>query len=317
MGTGQWALSLIDVDDDEDVVPAVALLPGGPPWLTLSAPVAEQDRHDEPWALPDQRPASIEAPVFAPARPSPLLLDPTRSLAAAPRTTRPTGAAGEPSAAFETERAEVRRLRAELARLAEQMKAFEAERDMTTSRLQELERERAKRGAEVEHLRTRVRNEVRRRERAERGRREPAGSTEEAVGLFVGREDQLRHEVYLAWARRIPAAEKGERPLGDYHVGPAFLDSVAAVAGVERGKVVDVIVEVVTGLAEALPGRDLHQLRTGRGGDDRPVVRACDQATCWRVALQTGTPQARRLHFWRTRQGVELSRVVLHDDMDP
>jgi len=73
----------------------------------------------------------------------------------------------------------------------------------------------------------------------------------------------------------------------------------------------------LTGLADQLPGRDLHRLRPGTGGDDPPVTRQ-DGATCRRVALQRNTPAAWRLHFWRCAGGhVELCRVVTHDDTDP
>jgi len=80
-------------------------------------------------------------------------------------------------------------------------------------------------------------------------------------------------------------------------------------------KVAGVVVEVLTGLAESSPSRGMHALRSGAGGQD-PQVQS-DGATCWRVSLQTGTPSARRLHFWRSASGIELSRVVLHDDLCP
>jgi hypothetical protein len=35
------------------------------------------------------------------------------------------------------------------------------------------------------------------------------------------------------------------------------------------------------------------------------------------VALQRETASARRLHFWRNGQTIELSRVVVHDDNTP
>jgi hypothetical protein len=36
-----------------------------------------------------------------------------------------------------------------------------------------------------------------------------------------------------------------------------------------------------------------------------------------RVALQLKTPSARRLHYWKVGEAIELSRVVKHDDMTP
>ena len=115
-------------------------------------------------------------------------------------------------------------------------------------------------------------------------------------------------------ARRIPAAEKSARPLGRWSIGPQFIDCLDEVQGVDRSKVVDVIVEIVTGLVHEIKGRDLHQLRSGFGGDDAPVTRP-DGSTCWRAALQQKTPSARRLHFWMLNDGsIELSSVRLHDD---
>src|SRR5690606_14574420 len=64
---------------------------------------------------------------------------------------------------------------------------------------------------------------------------------------------------------------------------------VDKVEGVDRRKVVSVVVEVVTGLVEQLAGRDLHPLRTGPGGDDPPALRK-DGAVCMRAALQRNTP---------------------------
>jgi hypothetical protein len=151
------------------------------------------------------------------------------------------------------------------------------------------------------------------RQRANRGSNR--GSTDSA--LFWDPEEQFRYDVYLAWARRIPAAEKRDRLLHDYTLGEEFLPSLAGLDGIDRTKIVDVVVEVLTGLAETLEGRDMHVLRTAPSGGAPARVRE-DGATCWRVALQVKTPQARRLHFWRLKNGdVELSRVALHDDFRP
>lgn len=47
------------------------------------------------------------------------------------------------------------------------------------------------------------------------------------------------------------------------------------------------------------------------------VVRG-DGARCMRCSIENDTASARRLHWWRRRDGVvEFSRVVLHDDMTP
>jgi hypothetical protein len=74
-------------------------------------------------------------------------------------------------------------------------------------------------------------------------------------------------------------------------------------------------VEVLTGLAETMPGRDMHRLRGSAKGDFGYVEHA-EYGTVWRVALQIGTASARRLHFWRGTDGkVMFAAVGVHDDM--
>lgn len=134
---------------------------------------------------------------------------------------------------------------------------------------------------------------------------------------FADPPDQLRFDVWVTWAHRTLPGEKAAWPLREWQVGDHFFTSWAEVGRLERSKLVDVVVDVLTGRVEQMPARQLHQLREGAGGNDKPVVRP-DGATCWRVALQQQTPAARRLHFWRLKDGsVELSSVRLHDNMAP
>lgn len=200
---------------------------------------------------------------------------------------------------------------------------FEAlllERDELLERLSQMERRTDRLDTERERLRTSLReaqNALVGERRRGAGFREAAERAENDRSLFADPLEQLDFEIRLAWARRIPAAEKRARPLAIYHVGPDFLSSLAEINGVDRTKVVDVIVEVLTGLVHELSGRDSHQLRTDTGGNSSFVHRP-DGATCWRVALQQQTPQARRLHYWQmSDKSVELSSVRNHDDFRP
>lgn len=142
------------------------------------------------------------------------------------------------------------------------------------------------------------------------------GRTADDGHLFSDPVDQFDFELRLAWARRIPAGQKTELPLRRYTLGPEFLSSIQA-CHADRAKVVDVAVEILTGLHVGLDGRDLHQLRTSEAGNAPAVVRG-DGATCWRVAVQRSSPSARRLHYWQCPDGaIELSSVRVHDDMRP
>ncbi|MBK9156836.1 MAG: hypothetical protein IPM11_01685 [Micropruina sp.] len=280
-----WQLSLVDVSPDDVPLPAPSILSGGPSWLV--SPVADEDVLVSPVA---------EAPaVVVP----PLVSVPAPRTPPAPALTAVAGGLLANAAALDS---------------------LTIERDAL---LQELQREReAARLAvrELGALRTAVRKETRRSEalqaRLTRAEGELGRSLNDEA-LFADPIRQLAFEVDLAWARRVPAEQKDGLPLASWTVGPDFFASWAEVEGVARSKVVDVIVEVLTGRAYEFAGREAHQLRTGPGGDDPPRMRE-DGATCWRVSLQVKTPSARRLHYWLLNDGsIELSSIRLHDDMRP
>ena len=80
-------------------------------------------------------------------------------------------------------------------------------------------------------------------------------------------------------------------------------------------KIISVAVEVLTGLAERLPSRELHRLRGSPYGQGQVVDP--ELGTAWRVSLQVRTASARRMHFWRGTDGrVVFATVGVHDDMD-
>lgn len=127
-------------------------------------------------------------------------------------------------------------------------------------------------------------------------------------------EDAFRAQLQRAYERTTSVADRETWPLQDYQVGPAFLESLDVQPEL-RPKVVEVCADVVSGRFRVMPGREHHDLRSGIGGDAPQVTRA-DGARAYRIAVQIKTPSARRLHYWRLPDGsVELSRVVLHDDM--
>jgi hypothetical protein len=133
-----------------------------------------------------------------------------------------------------------------------------------------------------------------------------------AVVVFGDPEMQLRHEVWLSYLARIPEPERTGRPMvAEYRFGPAFVGSLEDLDGVPRGKVVEVLVEVLTGLDRELAGRARRPWRVAPGAGQE--VRA-DGARAWRVNLQSNAPGARRLKFW-TLPGpaVEFDFVAHHD----
>lgn len=304
-------LRLDDIDDDEEPLPAPVLLSGGPPWLTPAGeePAAELDGEDPGSAEPG-RDVSAEEPEPKPVR--------GRGDEASPHGVASGKARHRGSASTDVLAGRVRALERELDLLRAERNAADREAKAFTARSRELEERNAWLDNKVRHQTTALRREKLRSGRTS-AQAEREGSVPESATSAPAFDDpvcQFRHEVYLEWAGLIPAGEKARRPLASYSLGPDFLASLEETQGVERAKVVRVVVEVLTGLAESLDGRDLHVLRSGSGGGAPPLMRG-DGATAWRVALQRGTPAARRLHYWRRRDEVELSRVVTHDDMRP
>lgn len=323
-----WRLSLIDLEDDEVPRAAGALLLGGPPWLALEdeldlrpaeaevetavpVPPPQASPPAEAPAVPETespQPAAEQPPAPTAPRLTPAIF--ARKEASAPVPPKPSTALQSTSLALDGAKAALAAAQTDRDRLAAEVRALKDERALAASRVDSLHRQLEHAEHQLQRLRASRRKAARRHSRdAEPTERGP---------WFNDAERQFRFEVQLAWARRIPAAEKDARPLAAFDLGPDFLPSLDAIDGISRDKVVDVVVEVVTGLAVDLAGRDLHRLRVSDHGGSPSLVRGSDGATCWRVSLQQNRPQARRLHYWqRPGGGIELSRVALHDDFTP
>ncbi len=334
-----WRLSLLDIDDDESSRPAISLLDGGPPWLLPeqveeptyaspppiepvlpSEPGADTLAIEESLAAIEQSLAAAVPPIATPTPPptpgpgpgpSPLMLDPTRRDQAR-HATSPAPAEPTRSVAVGTMGLTISTLKSQLSRLRKEL-------DPMRDRLRGLEQENAGLAAEVVDLRRGAEHQETLLQQA-RARLRKAGQHKPGQAqtpTFSDPEQGFRYAVLTAWARRTPPSEQAVRPLPDYAIGPRFLESVRTLEGIGAEKVADVVFEILTDRAKDLAGRELHALRAGEGAASGQLMRD-DGAAAWRAALQRNTPSARRIHYWLLPDGsVELSRVVLHDDMKP
>ncbi|GAA1851648.1 hypothetical protein [Myceligenerans crystallogenes] len=225
------------------------------------------------------------------------------------------GAVRDLSLALDAEKAQVKRLDKEIIDVKVEKRRAEVELDELRQYVAELRDQIDRRDQQLERSRSQLRAE---KSKSAAYRRELGRDVE--VGTeryFTDPAEQFRFEVTQTWAQIVPAGEKARWPLEDYSLGSRFLESLETVEGVSRDKVLRTVVHVVTGRAPEMNGLQVHPLRTGLGGDDPQRIRD-DGAVCWRVSLQVNTPSARRMHYWRLPGGgYELSRVVLHDDMEP
>jgi hypothetical protein len=330
----KWRLSLREVREHDTAREALALYAGGPPWLDPDAPPPAVVEHVDPEpAPPETAPVvepvepAVEPVVEAPAKPaipSPAMMprrkgEPVRAVRPAPvptpepaptpeREHAPAKKAAVQSMSLQVTaiKAEKAHLEAELTELRDQVSGLRNERVQFAKDLARAARQVETRDAELARMRSQLRRAKQR-----------TAPPDVALPVFADRERGFRHLVEAAWARRIPVGEQPTRPLPTYAIGERFLDSVDALEGIAVDKIADVVMEVLTGLAEQSTGRELHQLRTSAGGNSAPQSRP-DGAVCYRVSMQIHTPSARRLHFWKCPDGtIELSRVVVHDDMEP
>jgi hypothetical protein len=321
----QWAVTLLDVDDDEPIRPAPALLPGGPAWLVDEEP--EQHAVVEPVPPQPTAPPMPTSPVALVAveplppelppspRPTPALLGHHRPRPGAPSAARPSprAATGVPSESTRALLLKIDGLAAEVRRLGRALEEQRGQLLAATDANQQLryllDHERRRANKAEDDLRI-TRSKLRKAATAKPPRDPGDGAR------FADPEQGFRYLVTTAWATRTMPSEQADRPLPEYDIGEKFVDSLERIEGVSPRKVADVVFEIVTGLAAQLPGREVHQLRTGSGGDDPTRIRD-DGAVCWRANLQSRTAAARRIHYWVLPGGrVELARVVTHDDFE-
>ncbi|MDO8144078.1 hypothetical protein [Isoptericola sp. 178] len=323
-GHRQPALRLDDVDDTAGVLPAISLLDGGPPWLPAPTVPPDEDLGPEPTTVPEPPPAARPTPGPGPRRAVP---PPGRSSAPVPAasTSCPDDSTEVDASPPGERKALVRQLERSVheyrarAHLAErenvELRAAVRTLEVEVAGLRDLARE------QRDHLDRMHRDAERYKARIRSARKQRAGEPATAAvpdRLFTDPEDQLRHDVYRAWAELIGPDEKVDHPLPDYDVGPRFCDSLAGPGRGFEDRVHRAIVMVLTGRAHDVAGYELHRLRRGDGGSDPYRVRESDGAQAMRLSLQVSAPQARRLHYWQLPGGgVELSRVVLHDDVAP
>lgn len=280
--SGVRKLVLVDVDDDEPVAPAPALIRGGTPWLALDRDYVPELFESEPEAetlglpvipAPDKQREALRQAL--------LRIDALNSQLATLRRQEANSSIDELALALE----QVARYRDDANKL----------RTLLKSKSEAL-------------------NESHKAAR-KKARSQSAVVASDARDKFTDPELALRHELYMEWVDRVPANEKVEYPWTEnYKIGPKFAASFYSHDPVLRAKTLKALVQLLTGRAERMKARDIHPKRIGGGGDDPQMVRDEDGATCWRMSVENGVAAARRVHYWKLPDGsLELHELVAHD----
>jgi regulator of replication initiation timing len=357
---GRRALRTIDLDDDELTLPAVALTPGGEPWLEASRPLLEPEPeltvtsieqflstvgitpaapaqtiavNPEGPSPTDQTPAAREGLIEAPPAGNPLPGPGLRNIVERPAVSveqptnkGPTAAiAPESRTALQSALATVDALKAQLRseradRHGPRITELQRELGSLKSLVKELLQENGSAMQQGRDVRDRLKDaQASLREARRTGTEVTAESPRDRQARFASNHDWIQHELYLQWIERLDPATRSDHPLPtEASVGTHFAESLEALDDGQLAKALRCAMEAVTGFISKNPAREVHALRTGDGANDAPIIRPSDSARCLRAYIERNTPQARRLHYWVVANGrIELSRVVIHDDMEP
>ena len=321
---GQLGVRMDDIDDDEPIIPPVDF--GAGPWLLEDRELVDIGIEEPaPLEVIEVAPAPVIATAQEPSRPTP---GPGMMLAVAPEASMPDqvqtpAVEASPRSALRGLDNQLHTIRAERDRLQQRLKALGA--DKAEELFHSLHNERdyfevelARAQAELRVARADL-SDFRKRLRGGRAGASQASGPWDRESRFSSREDWVREEVRRTWISLYTPQERQRYPLGDdsWHMGEGFGESLNELKDSQLRRLFKLILHISSGrnAAEALV--EAHPLRTSDQRDAPPQTRA-DGAVCMRAYVEEGVPQSRRLHYWKIKDGlVELSRVVLHDDMAP
>jgi hypothetical protein len=330
---GRLSVSMLDIDDDEPIVDALPVVPGGKPWLTeahssyfVDAPPEVEpiesflarfglSRLDEELdAVAEVEVATGPVRVVPGPGPKPALA-PTSTPITAP-TTKPTFMSMQLT--IDMLKAELREAKTQLSERATVER--EALRSEQTRALVDIFAERDRALAQISTQKAQTTKL--RKENAELKRKRVAGLDFDVNrGRFAstpdGERDWINFELQLAWVERVPYNERAGRAAPVAIVGDRFVESFVAMESGKKAKALRAMLDVLSGDRAKLAALEVHPLREGDGATARDLVRE-DGAKCKRAYIEEKSPAARRLHYWQLPDNsIEFSRVVLHDDMEP
>lgn len=136
---------------------------------------------------------------------------------------------------------------------------------------------------------------------------------------FASAEEWISEEMRRFWIDSYTPADRQKYPLDKqpWRVLPSFVTTFQALTDDGMDKAIKTATHIVTGRNAIEHITEDHPLREADESSSPEVVRA-DGAVARRAYIESHTSQARRLHYWRLRDGsIELSRVGLHDDFTP
>ncbi len=132
-------------------------------------------------------------------------------------------------------------------------------------------------------------------------------------------EEWIREEIRAFWIANYTPDDRATFPLDrqPWRILPSFILTFQTLTDDGKDKAIKTATHIVTGRNAMEHITEDHPLREGDENSKPEVVRD-DGALARRTYIESHTAQARRLHYWKLKDGsIELSRVGLHDDFTP
>jgi len=309
---GKIRLRMNDIDDDDTVLPALAIISGGEPWLVEYRDIPRPE--PEPITGPESIVAeslieeptakdNLASPSSAIPMPGPGLLPGIENKVQEPPTTAEVG----------NLRRDNKQLIGTVASLKTQNERLRQERAASDQDFAEAKLRNRELEEENSSLKTKA-AEARKAVRAKQANRSTSLSRRQR---FSTDQEWFLEEVRRAWLGRYTPQERiDDYPLRTetFSFSSDFFPSILErkLDDDELRKLVRVVLDLVTGRNAVEHKHTVHAMQDGLGGAQRT---RSDGSLCWRMHLENGQPQAKRLHYWQLRDGqVQLGWVANHDE---
>jgi len=324
---GRTRLKSNDIDDDEEILPALALVPGGEPWLSEGLGVLGHLESPEPVFLEERTLEGLELESEAGPEPELAVVE----TEAAPQTQSqpivpmangvyrvqpvPAEKATPGLDAFTVSyyTKQIKTLKLEVEKHKVRLQTKQDEVNLLVGQYNAKEKDLSQANERLTKLRSEL-SEAKKDLRAERANKlvDPWDS----LNFFDDYGDWFSYELNRVWIETYSPEDRRLMPLqpDNWKYGNDFFENFnpATFNSTLLRKILRTVLELVTGRGAA-DGTERHPLTDGHGGAQK--VRAADDARAMRMYVEEVAASARRLHYWELTNGkVELAQISVHDD---
>jgi len=324
---GRTRLKSNDIDDDEEILPALALVPGGEPWLSEGLgvlghlespePVFLEERTLEGLELESENEPETEFAVAeaeaAPQTQSQPIVPAANGVYKVQATLAEKASSGLDTFTVSYYTKQIKTLKLEIEKNKVRTQTQLDEFNLLVGQYNAKEKELNQANEKLTKLRADL-SDAKKDLRAERANNvvDPWDSR----NFFDGYGDWFSYELNRVWVETYSPEDRRQMPLKaeTWTYGEHFFENFnpATFNATLLRKILRTVLELVTGRGAA-DGTERHPLTDGHGGAQK--IRGADGARAMRMYVEEVAASARRLHYWELANGVvELAQISVHDD---